>query len=83
MSVINEKITFIKMDIEGAELNALYGSKEIIKKYVPKLAVCVYHKTEHLWEIPFFIKSLNPNYKIYLRHHSLDEHETVCYAIME
>jgi FkbM family methyltransferase len=75
--------TYIKMDIEGAELEALTGAEEIIKKYKPKLAICVYHKPEHLWEIPFYLKKIVPEYNIYLRHHSFDITETVCYAVIE
>lgn len=74
--------TYIKMDIEGAELDALKGAEEIIKKCKPKLAICVYHKPEHLWEIPFYIKKIVPEYNIYLRHHSFDITETVCYAVI-
>jgi len=75
------KITFIKMDIEGAEIDALRGMSEIIKNNKPKLAVCVYHKPEHFWEIPFLIKSLSPDYKIYFRQHAISRLETVCYAV--
>jgi FkbM family methyltransferase len=78
----DSKATFIKMDIEGAELEALQGAKEIITEHKPKLAICTYHKPRHLWEIPFFIKSINYDYKIYFRHHSPLEYETVCYAII-
>jgi FkbM family methyltransferase len=78
----NNKVTFIKMDIEGSELKALYGAEEIIKKQKPKLAICVYHKPEHLWEIPLYLKRIVPEYKIYLRHHTPLEYETVCYAVM-
>lgn len=78
----NEKVTFIKMDIEGAELQALKGSKSIIKTQKPKLAICVYHDFKHLWEIPLYIKELVPEYKIYLRHHTKLEYETVCYAVL-
>jgi len=74
-------ISFIKMDIEGAELDALHGSREIILKNKPKLAICVYHKPSDLWQIPLYIHSLNPEYKIFLRHHSFTLTETVCYAI--
>lgn len=74
--------TYIKMDIEGAELDALMGAEEIIKTCKPKLAVCVYHNPEHFWHIPFYIKKIAPEYRIYLRHHSLDITETVCYAII-
>lgn len=76
-----EQVTFIKMDIEGAEMSALRGAAELIKRCKPKLAICVYHKLEDLWEIPLYIKSLNEDYKIYLRHHTPLYLETVCYAI--
>lgn len=75
-----EKVTFIKMDIEGSEIDALLGSRQIIQKYVPKLAICVYHKPEHLWEVPFLIHKFNASYKIFLRHHTLITTDTVCYA---
>lgn len=77
----SEKVTFIKMDIEGAEMEALQGAKNIIKKYKPKLAICLYHKPDDLWEIPIYIKKLMPEYKIYIRHHTDLLNETVCYAI--
>lgn len=73
-------ITYLKMDIEGAELNALYGSIEIIKKYKPRLAICIYHKTEDILEIPTFIKEIVPEYKFRIRHYSTATWETVLYA---
>lgn len=75
-----EYVTFIKMDIEGAELDALSGAKEVIQKNKPKLAICVYHKASDLWKIPFFIKSLNKNYQFYLRHYSNGITDTIFYA---
>jgi len=78
----NNKVTFIKMDIEGSEPKALYGAEEIIRNQKPKLAICVYHKPEHLWEIPLYLKSIVPEYKIFLRHHTILEYETVCYAVI-
>ena len=48
---LQEQVTFIKMDIEGAELKALDGAKNIIKDDVPDLAICVYHNVNHLWDI--------------------------------
>lgn len=75
-------ITFIKMDIEGAEKESLFGTKKIIQKYKPKLAICVYHKWEDIYKIPRIIKSFVPEYKIYLRHHSYSLNETVCYACL-
>ena len=76
----DEKVTFVKMDIEGAEPQALRGACNIIRTQKPKLAVCIYHDFRHLWEIPLYIRSLVPGYKIYLRHHTNLEYETVCYA---
>jgi FkbM family methyltransferase len=72
--------SFIKMDIEGSEMKALLGASNTIAMHAPKLAICVYHKPEDLWEIPIFLKSLVPEYKIHLRHHSDFLNETVCYA---
>lgn len=74
-------VTFIKMDIEGAELNALRGASGLIRNRKPKLAICVYHKAEDILEIPTFILKLRPDYKLFLRHYSFEQSETVLYAI--
>lgn len=73
--------TFIKMDIEGSELKALEGATETIRKYRPKLAICVYHKPEDIIDIPLKILEINPNYTFYLRHYSYVDTETVLYAV--
>ncbi|MBU2703218.1 FkbM family methyltransferase [Sporomusaceae bacterium BoRhaA] len=78
----NSKVTLIKMDIEGAELKALQGAAQSIKNYKPKMAICVYHNPEDLWEISLYLKSIVPEYKIYLRHYTTFESETVCYAVI-
>ena len=77
------RINFIKMDIEGAEPNALRGAAETIKRDRPALQICLYHSPEHLWEIPEFIKSLVPEYTFYIGHHSISRGETVLYATCE
>lgn len=76
-----EPATFIKMDIEGAERKALSGARETIGENKPKLAISVYHKATDLWQIPLFIKTLNPLYQLYLRHYTNEVVDTVCYAI--
>ena len=76
-------VTFIKMDIEGAELNALRGAAKTIRRCKPRLAICIYHKPEDILEIPMYINSLVPEYRFYLRHHAISKSETVLYAINE
>jgi len=72
--------TFIKMDIESEEYNALLGAEWVIKTYKPKLAICVYHLDDDLYKIPKLIKEFVPEYKLYLRHHTSYHGETVLYA---
>ena len=60
---------FIKYDVEGAEFEALTGTKNIIQKHAPKLLVSLYHKTGDIFKLPLYIKTLNPDYKLYLRKH--------------
>lgn len=78
----DERVTFIKMDVEGAELESLKGAKRTILRDKPKLAVCIYHKTEDMVTIPRYIKQLVPEYRLYVRHHSNGNTETVLYAVM-
>lgn len=64
---ISESISYIKMDVEGVELEVLKGAEELITKYHPKLAISIYHKLEDILEIPQYLLS-KYNYKIYMRH---------------
>jgi FkbM family methyltransferase len=73
--------TLIKMDIEGAEMQAIEGAKHTITSYCPKLALCVYHKVGDFWRIPRKILSLQSNYQIYLRHYTESIYETVMFFI--
>ena len=78
----DEAVSFIKMDIEGAEMGALRGAEELIRRRRPDLAICVYHSISDLYEIPLYIHSLVPEYRLYLRHHTPVFCETVCYAVI-
>ncbi|NLZ62813.1 MAG: FkbM family methyltransferase [Lentisphaerae bacterium] len=77
----NAPVTFIKLDIEGAEMHALRGAVNIIQTQKPKMAVCVYHDLMHLYEVPLYLKAIVPEYKIFFRHHTMYEHDTICYAV--
>lgn len=72
---------FIKMDVEGYEMEVLKGARELIKEHSPSLAVSVYHRVEHLIDVPLFLKELNPSYKFYLKHYTQGYSETVLFAV--
>jgi FkbM family methyltransferase len=76
-----KRLDFIKMDIEGSEYDALLGAKNVIRKWHPILAICVYHKEDDFYKIPNLIKDIYQGYKIYFRQYELSDEETVCYAI--
>lgn len=61
--------TYIKMDIEGAEFVALSGGSELLAEKKPKLNVACYHRCSDIYKLPLMLNRLNPNYKIYMRHH--------------
>ena len=73
--------TFIKMDIEGAEYEALKGAKDMICNEHPQLAICLYHKPDDLWRIPLLLKEWNTGYKFYLRLYKYSCFELVLYAL--
>jgi FkbM family methyltransferase len=73
--------TYIKMDIEGAELDALKGAQNTIRAQAPILAICSYHRYDDLWRIPNYIHSLRPDYSLFLRPHEIEGGQVVCYAV--
>lgn len=79
--LMDKEVTFIKMDIEGAEVEALHGAARIISEKKPRLAVSIYHKPDDIWMIPQTILNYNPDYKLYVRHYSFSDYDTVLYAI--
>lgn len=76
-----KRVSYLKMDIEGAELEALQGAAQSIRRWKPMLAICIYHKPEDVFEIPQYILSLVKDYRFYVRHYSTCLCETVLYAI--
>jgi len=77
----HDKVYFIKMDIEGAELDALHGAVELLKAGKSKWSICLYHKPADLWEIPLFIHSINPAYKLYLRRYAEWSSDLIFYVM--
>lgn len=77
---LNEKDDiFIKMDIEGAEKEALEGACEIIVGKKPKLAIALYHNVYDLWELSIYILELVPQYKLKLENHTKGNVDVVGY----
>lgn len=76
-------IGFIKMDIEGAEYDALKGAADTIRRDRPLLAICVYHRRGDMLTIMDYLLSIVPAYRFWLRHHSSTTCETVLYAAVE
>ncbi len=74
-------LTFIKMDIEGAEYDALLGACKVIQRDQPILAICVYHTQNDIWRIPLLVREMLPNYRLFLRSYEGDGFQTVMYAI--
>ena len=74
-----KRVSFIKMDVEGAELSALKGAEKTILRDKPKLAICIYHSDEDMVNIPEYIRNIVPEYKLYVRHYGFVT-ETVLYA---
>jgi FkbM family methyltransferase len=77
-----EQVTYIKFDIEGAELEALKGAEQTIRKYKPTLGISIYHKERDLIDIPLYINKLIPEYKCYFRVHKKLSIDTVMYYMI-
>lgn len=75
------RATIIKMDIEGAEVEALKGAAETILRHHPKLIISAYHKRNDLFEIPNLIHRIRQDYRFYYRHFSNNFGETTLFAI--
>lgn len=80
-SALAEAPTLIKMDIEGAETEALHGAATLLRTARPKLAIAAYHYAPDLWRLVDVVREINPSYRFYLRHYSETGLESVIYAV--
>ena len=80
-NLVKEKVTFIKMDIEGAEELAIEGMKNHILNDYPKMAISVYHKADDFWKITEQILNIRNDYDIYMRHYTEGTDETIMFFI--
>ncbi len=76
-----KKPTYLKLDIEGYELEALAGAREILSVRCPVVGVSAYHHFDHLWKVPLFLSSLSDQYLYYLRPYAKPTWELICYAV--
>jgi len=77
----DQRLTYVKMNIEGAEIDALHGGRNAICKWLPRLAISVYHRASDLWRVPELISEIRSEYQLYLRQHDGGIIETVLYAL--
>lgn len=80
-ALANFEPSYIKMDIEGFEAEALEGARGIVRQVEPKLAICIYHDTEDLYRLPLIASEMQPGFRFAIRHHHAQTlWETVLYA---
>jgi hypothetical protein len=75
------KVDFIKMDIEGAEVEALKGAEQTLRNFRPRLAICLYHRPSDFETIPKFIDSLGLGYRFYFNHYTMHAEESVLFCV--
>jgi FkbM family methyltransferase len=80
---VDAPVTFLKLDIEGAEIAALAGARETITRHSPKMAVAIYHRPDDILTIPAVLEALDRPQRLYLRHHSGFHYDTTMFAIPE
>lgn len=75
------KNSILKIDVEGSEMDLLRGASNVIRYNKPTIMISIYHKLSDLWEIPLYLKLLNPKYKFYVGHHTGSLTDTVLYCV--
>jgi len=76
-----ERVDFVKMDVEGAELEVIEGARETLRRFAPKLAIAAYHRDDDLVRIPAALSAVNPGYRFYLDSFAPVEDETILFAL--
>ncbi|MBU3580980.1 FkbM family methyltransferase [Polynucleobacter sp. AP-Capit-er-40B-B4] len=79
--ILKVRPTFIKIDIEGAELAAIEGGRNTILNGHPKMAISIYHNPGDFWRIPELILSIRDDYDVYIRHYTESIYETVMFFL--
>ena len=75
--------TFLKIDVEGAEYQALTGARSTITENKPDMVISLYHDLRDIWELPLFIKSWDLGYKFYIRVYGKGGNATMLYVFSE
>jgi FkbM family methyltransferase len=76
-----DRPTYMKFDVEGAEHDALMGGARVISEAMPVMAICLYHRPEDIWDLPLLVRSIAPDYRLFMRRYSDERWETVLYAV--
>lgn len=79
--LVDIPFNFIKVDVEGADLDTIKGGMRNINEFRPYIAIGIYHRPKDLWEIPLYLSDQLDNYKYYLRQHGHNCFDTVLYAV--
>jgi FkbM family methyltransferase len=78
---VPEPITFLKLDIEGAEHEALLGAADHIRSDIPMMAIAIYHAPGDFWRVPLRVLEINAGYRVYVRHYTEGILETVMFFV--
>jgi len=73
--------TFVKIDVEGTEIDALGGGSGFLRRARPMIAIATYHCQDHLWRVPLAIHALWSEYLLYLRPHNEEGWDLILYAV--
>ena len=76
-----QNIDFLKIDVEGADLDVVNGARKIIERSQPVIAMAAYHAPEHLHQVPELLHQVLPKHRILLRSHASNTFDTICYAL--